>query len=413
MKIKSLFYDLKHLLKISIKIFPISYVLLIILFVLLILKVGWYTESGKLIISIILAFIISCISPFSFIHTKIKHKSNLNILFQLWSIVLWWIYYLIITKFDIADLIYLLWFLFIWIVLLFVIIVHHICMRITVQESFSKMLQWDVLLNDELGVLEKDINKKDSKSRDVIKQNILNSKSIYEFVESWDKTFLKLKDNKNIEFNKKLWWELYDRKSDWDERSDMAEYDWVKYADWKLSIVEAFINPYIWSNKNILEIAVWHGRWTYFLLQSYKSYFWIDISSECIDFCKKKYSSYNNCKFILWNGVNLETIESWTIDFVFSFDSFVHISQDVFVWYITEISRILSHNWICIIHHSWVENNDQIKTKWLRASCCKDLVYNHARKNWLLVVESLKEWWKDNKYSVNNCNDTISIFKKN
>ena len=59
-----------------------------------------------------------------------------------------------------------------------------------------------------------------------------------------------------------------------------------------------------------------------------------------------------------------------------------------------------------------MENDNQIKTNWLRASCCIDLIYEHAEKNWLVVVKSLKEWWENNQYSVKKFNDTISIFQK-
>lgn len=275
-----------------------------------------------------------------------------------------------------------------------------------------KLFKWDVLSRNDLDKIEEEVNKLDDKTREFIIQKNLDSKSIYDFLTIEDQIVLKVKDNKNVEFNKKLRWDLYDWEDDGDERNDMAEYDWVSYEDWKNSLINNFITPYIWKDVNILEIAVWHWRWSKYLLQLYKNYYWIDISNECINFCKRKFSEYDNCNFILWNWVDLKNIESDSINFIFSFDSFVHISQDVFIWYIKEISRILAPNWICIIHHSGVKNKNQIRHSWYRASCCTNIIYNEAENNKLKLVKSLKTRWDKEQYSVKKFDDIISIFKK-
>lgn len=154
--------------------------------------------------------------------------------------------------------------------------------------------------------------------------------SLYEIIENSENIYFKVLESKNIQFNQQLWGDLHEGQNDWDEWSDMADYDWVSYTDWKKWIYDFFIKPFVNKESNIVEIAVWHWRWTKYLLKEYKSYQWLDISNSCIDYCRNLYKNYSNCKFILWNWDSLKWISDSSVDFIFSFDSFVHIEQDVF-----------------------------------------------------------------------------------
>jgi hypothetical protein len=61
-----------------------------------------------------------------------------------------------------------------------------------------------VLSRNDLDKIEEEVNKLDDKTREFIIQKNLDSKSIYDFLIIENQIVLKVKENKNVEFNKKL-----------------------------------------------------------------------------------------------------------------------------------------------------------------------------------------------------------------
>jgi len=113
MKLKKLFWNWTN----AMQTFPISHILLITLTIIWISQIEWIIDldSPDIILSLILAFIISCYWPLFLIHSKIKNKNLINRILQIWSIILWWIYYIILYNTDIDNLTYSEWLLYLWI----------------------------------------------------------------------------------------------------------------------------------------------------------------------------------------------------------------------------------------------------------------------------------------------------------
>ena len=81
--------------------------------------------------------------------------------------------------------------------------------------------------------------------------------------------------------------------------------------------------------KSVLEIAPGHGRWTEFLIPLSEKYRGVDLSPNCADFCKRRFSGANHASFFTNDGLTLPMIEDRSCNFVFSFDSLVHVELDV------------------------------------------------------------------------------------
>ena len=111
MKIKTLFWNWTT----TIKTFPISHILLLIITIIWIWEVEWFIDldSPNLLLNLILAFIVSCYWPLFLIHSNLKDKNIINRILQIWSLILWWIYYLIMHNIDLDDLTYSEWLLYI------------------------------------------------------------------------------------------------------------------------------------------------------------------------------------------------------------------------------------------------------------------------------------------------------------
>ena len=76
----------------------------------------------------------------------------------------------------------------------------------------------------------------------------------------------------------------------------------------------------------------------------------LNSSSYTYDFRTEFGDDIDN--YYVGNGEDLSQIESNSKDFVFSFDSFVHMDEEVISSYLGEISRVLKSKGYCWIHHS-------------------------------------------------------------
>jgi ubiquinone/menaquinone biosynthesis C-methylase UbiE len=103
---------------------------------------------------------------------------------------------------------------------------------------------------------------------------------------------------------------------------------------------------------SILEIACGYGRWTQFLKNLCHHLEVIELSDECIQACKKRFSESIHIKYHLNDGKSLDMISDNSINFVFSFDSLVHADETVMNAYISQLPRILKEDGVAFIHHS-------------------------------------------------------------
>lgn len=104
--------------------------------------------------------------------------------------------------------------------------------------------------------------------------------------------------------------------------------------------------------KAILEIAPGFGRWTKFLLPTCQHYLGIDLSGECIAACCSTFKDAKHARFVQNDGLSLDAARDEQFDFVFSFDSLVHVEVDVLESYIPQILRIMAPAGVAFLHHS-------------------------------------------------------------
>src|SRR6266478_6247251 len=102
----------------------------------------------------------------------------------------------------------------------------------------------------------------------------------------------------------------------------------------------------------ILEIAPGFGRWTHYL-KDYCNELWaVDKSSDCIEACQQRFASVSHVRCVLNDGRSLSMIPDDSVDFVFSFDSFVHPDREIVEAYLHELGTKLKIGGKCFIHHS-------------------------------------------------------------
>lgn len=240
----------------------------------------------------------------------------------------------------------------------------------------------------------------------------------------------------SIESNLAVWDEAYQWPEDGDEWSGQARYCNQNYEDWKSSIVDTFINPYLSRDSSVLEIAPGHGRWTQDIIGNCGQLTLIDLSPSCIAHCRKLFSDHDNIAYLVNDGKSLEGVEDESVDFIWSFDSFVHMSRSVIDDYFREIHRVLKEGGVAIIHHAG-RNDFSTRLNFLRSAgktgrriykfisikrlrgddgwrsdISRQAVAGLAMKNGLTVDSQVRSWGSQNQYSVEKYRDYISILRK-
>jgi ubiquinone/menaquinone biosynthesis C-methylase UbiE len=154
-----------------------------------------------------------------------------------------------------------------------------------------------------------------------------------------------------IEQNYKVWNSDHAWAKDGDEWSDQAAYCGQPYERWKAALIEHLMLPYISGDSHVLEIGPGHGRWTKLYVNKVKHVGLVDLSPSCIERCKQMFHSFDHIDYFVNDGTTLRFISDETIDFVWSYDVFVHIERAETKRYIAEFARVLRDGGTAVIHH--------------------------------------------------------------
>lgn len=239
-----------------------------------------------------------------------------------------------------------------------------------------------------------------------------------------------------IENNLMFWDQQYKWSKDGDEWDGQARFCRQPYDKWKESLVETFIAPNLSPSSVVLEIAPGHGRWSKEMVSRCKNLILVDLSPSCIEFCKKLFASYHHVRYITNDGMSLDEVEDNDVDFIWSYDSFVHMEKDTIGNYLNEIYRVLKPEGKAIIHHagrthaflwlgfmmSWRRTGMHIykfismgkltDTDGWRSNISKQLFSELAVDKRLEVEAQIQVWGKNNEFGVPRFGDFLTILRK-
>lgn len=227
------------------------------------------------------------------------------------------------------------------------------------------------------------------------------------------------------EFNYLMWNEKHEWPKDGDEWSGQAKFCKVPYDEWKDSIYRRFIKENLGGA--VLEIGPGHGRWTGYLTKTQRLVL-VDMSPNCISFCKKRFSSMKNIDYHVNDGKSLPVQDS-SIDFIWSFDTFVHIERDTLEPYLAEFARVLKPSGRAVIHHPgrrhlWlaplasagvfgkmaydkISLGMHVRNSGWRANISRELFRKLAEDSGLEVLEQTDSWGKCGVRLFSDCVSTL------
>lgn len=227
---------------------------------------------------------------------------------------------------------------------------------------------------------------------------------------SWENAAIKAKSILDDLYNK---FEIYDNIEEqryWNKESSWTKdgHEWSEYFEstdklWD-KIIYPKIQPYL--KGEVLEIAPGFGRITDYLIDKVNNLTIVDLNEVCINKCKEKFGDKIKNYY---TGKTLSIIEDESKNFVFSWDSFVHMNESVIRSYIYEIYRILKPGGYAFIHHSNLRGGNEKSfenisgrsnmTPDLFKSIVEDasLIINNQEDITSTITDTLTTFYKPNK----------------
>jgi SAM-dependent methyltransferase len=231
----------------------------------------------------------------------------------------------------------------------------------------------------------------------------------------------------SVNDNKRVW----EKDHDWRLSGEEWSGRWhSSYMQWQGSI-HPRISTFL-PTGTILEIAPGFGRWTRFLKEACNELFLVDLSEKCIEACQKRFAGDRHIHFHVNDGRSLDMIPDESIDLIFSFDSLVHVEDQVIADYVSQFPKKLKADGVVFIHHSnlghyaaevqrlkQLEKTPRVLSRLLRWNLLEDLrpqwralsmtaekMENYARENGLQCISQECLPW-NTKRALIDCISTL------
>lgn len=111
-----------------------------------------------------------------------------------------------------------------------------------------------------------------------------------------------------------------------------------------------FLRPYVSPETTVVEIGPGGGRWTRYMLDA-KQIYAIDYHQELLDELKSNIDSVR-IVFLKNDGDNFPNVPNESVDFVFSFGTFVHLDMDIIDRYLQNMKPLLKPESNVVLHYS-------------------------------------------------------------
>lgn len=202
-----------------------------------------------------------------------------------------------------------------------------------------------------------------------------------------------------VAYNRMVWSEY-----DWSEGGE----EWSDSAEWKAALVKRFIYPYASSHPVVLEIGPGAARWSTILANYSSGLHLADITDVTLNVCREKLAQFNHCHYHLITDETMSFLQDSSIDFVWSFDVFVHIAPEETLAYLKSLARVMSPGAVSVIHHP---SEGNVKGGF-RSSVTNDFFLNALDTNGLKVIEQTDAFGDANLFNVEHFRDMITVFTR-
>ena len=116
-------------------------------------------------------------------------------------------------------------------------------------------------------------------------------------------------------------------------------------------IKNEYVLPHVGPDVDALEIGPGGGRWTRYLLPC-RSVWLVDFHEEILDLVRQTFGEHDNLEFVHNTGSDFPGVPDESIDFLYSFGTFVHLDEPLVDSYLDNMRRILRPDATVVIQYS-------------------------------------------------------------
>lgn len=136
----------------------------------------------------------------------------------------------------------------------------------------------------------------------------------------------------------------------------------------------------------------------------------VDVSERPLELCRQRFGENDRIGYILTPGSELSGVADGSIDAVWSFDVFVHLTPPDQASYLNEISRVLAPGGLVVIHHADGRNRGRLPSRlgW-RSPMSRKLFAALSTDCGLEVQCQFDSWGPDGRYDLGAFGDAITV----
>jgi len=193
-------------------------------------------------------------------------------------------------------------------------------------------------------------------------------------------------------------WDGYD----WTEKGE----NWSPSPEWKQALIDEVLLANLEDGGDVIEIGPGAGRWTDALQARARTLTLVDVSQTCLDMCRTKFTGAGNIRYLLSSGADLSGVEDGSVDFIWSFDVFVHVSPADTEGYLRDFRRVLRPGGRAVIHHAKRGRSEG----GYRSSMTAELFIALLKKHDLQFLKQFDAWGPKGQFDVRLHGDAITVF---
>lgn len=196
------------------------------------------------------------------------------------------------------------------------------------------------------------------------------------------------------DFNRQLW-----NGYDWSARGE----EWTRNDAWKQAVVDEFLTPYVPEGGTVVEIGPGAGRWTDILRNRARRLYLVDVAETPLKLCRERFSESDNIEYLLTPGHEI-AVPAASIDAIWSYDCFVHITPLDIRGYVREFARVLRPGGSAVIHHAGAPDPGAVYRTGARSDMTDKMAVDFAEESGLEVLRQTQRFA--------NPRDLVTVFRK-
>lgn len=198
-------------------------------------------------------------------------------------------------------------------------------------------------------------------------------------------------------------------------RQVWTEWDWSRGGEewnlgleWRRSVVDDLILANAGTDPVSLEIGPGAGRWSVALEEISARLYLVDITELSMKLCRERFAGCDNVEYRITDGNALPGLADASVDFIWSFDVFVHILPEDQRSYMREFARVMRPGAKAVIHHA---GQGGINGH-MRSSVTKEFFAQLVEESHLELVTQFERWGPDDRFELPVAGDVVSIFTR-